>query len=78
MNASVRENILFGHRYEEDFYNSMAGAGSPHAVASWSGSVGCVCVFVVDAVDAVDVAWHQRPSRRVHWDQTWPCFLPET
>jgi hypothetical protein len=24
MNASVRENILFGHRYDEDFYNGMA------------------------------------------------------
>jgi hypothetical protein len=32
MNASVRENILFGHRYEEDFYNSMAGCVSAHAV----------------------------------------------
>jgi len=28
MNASVRENILFGHRYDEDFYNSMAGGVS--------------------------------------------------
>jgi ATP-binding cassette, subfamily C (CFTR/MRP), member 1 len=33
MNASVRDNILFGHRYEEDFYNSMAGAVSRHAVS---------------------------------------------
>jgi ATP-binding cassette, subfamily C (CFTR/MRP), member 1 len=33
MNASVRENILFGHRYEEDFYTSMAGAVSRRAVS---------------------------------------------
>lgn len=43
MNTSVRENILFGHRYEEDFYKGMAGAVSrmrcPHRVFPWCVSV---------------------------------------
>ena len=46
MNASVRENILFGHRYEEDFYNSMAG-GASHMLCLRAG-----CGVLAETIEA--------------------------